>query len=295
MEQQAMTQTFHTPYIPPSQDAIDAIIQLALTEDLGDGDVTTLNTVPSDAAYTGDFLVKAPGVIAGLQIAQRVFVLLDPTVELHVRAGDGDRVDRGDIVGVVTGSGRAILSGERVALNLLQRMSGIATATRRYVDAVAGTHAVILDTRKTAPGLRVLDKWAVRLGGGQNHRIGLYDMALIKDNHIAAVGSITEAVRRVRAGDPRQRPIEVEVTNLDQLREALALPIDRILLDNMSHEMMRAAVELAAGRIPLEASGNVTLDTVAAIAATGVDFISIGALTHSVKALDVSLDLRAAA
>jgi nicotinate-nucleotide pyrophosphorylase (carboxylating) len=277
----------------PSVDQIDPIILAALAEDLGDGDVTTLNTIPPDAAYAGDFLVKAPGVIAGLQVAQRVFVLLDPSVELHILAGDGDRVDRGDIVGVVTGPGRAILSGERVALNLLQRMSGIATATRRYVDAVAGTNAVILDTRKTAPGLRVLDKWAVRLGGGRNHRIGLYDMALIKDNHIAAVGSITEAVRRVREGDQRHRPIEVEVTNLDQLREALASAIDRILLDNMSHEMMRAAVELTAGKIPLEASGNVTLDTVAAIAATGVDFISVGALTHSVKALDVSLDLRA--
>ena len=278
----------------PSVDQIDPIILAALAEDLGDGDVTTLNTIPPDAAYAGDFLVKAPGVIAGLQVAQRVFVLLDPSVELHILAGDGDRVDRGDIVGVVTGPGRAILSGERVALNLLQRMSGIATATRRYVDAVAGTNAVILDTRKTAPGLRVLDKWAVRLGGGRNHRIGLYDMALIKDNHIAAVGSITEAVRRVREGDQRHRPIEVEVTNLDQLREALASAIDRILLDNMSHEMMRAAVELTAGKIPLEASGNVNLDTVAAIAATGVDFISVGALTHSVKALDVSLDLRAA-
>ena len=277
----------------PSVDQIDPIILAALAEDLGDGDVTTLNTIPPDAAYAGDFLVKAPGVIAGLQVAQRVFVLLDPSVELHILAGDGDRVDRGDIVGVVTGPGRAILSGERVALNLLQRMSGIATATRRYVDAVAGTNAVILDTRKTAPGLRVLDKWAVRLGGGRNHRIGLYDMALIKDNHIAAVGSITEAVRRVREGDQRHRPIEVEVTNLDQLREALASAIDRILLDNMSHEMMRAAVELTAGKIPLEASGNVNLDTVAAIAATGVDFISVGALTHSVKALDVSLDLRA--
>ena len=289
-----MRSSFQVMTTSPAVDQIDPIILAALAEDLGDGDVTTLNTIPPDAAYAGDFLVKAPGVIAGLQVAQRVFVLLDPSVELHILAGDGDRVDQGDIVGVVTGPGRAILSGERVALNLLQRMSGIATATRRYVDAVAGTRAVILDTRKTAPGLRVLDKWAVRLGGGQNHRIGLYDMALIKDNHIAAVGSITEAVRRVREGDQRHRPIEVEVTNLDQLREALASAIDRILLDNMSHEMMRAAVEIAAGKIPLEASGNVTLDTVAAIAATGVDFISVGALTHSVKALDVSLDLRAA-
>ena len=287
-----MRSSFQVMTTSPAVDQIDPIILAALAEDLGDGDVTTLNTIPPDAAYAGDFLVKAPGVIAGLQVAQRVFVLLDPSVELHILAGDGDRVDQGDIVGVVTGPGRAILSGERVALNLLQRMSGIATATRRYVDAVAGTRAVILDTRKTAPGLRVLDKWAVRLGGGQNHRIGLYDMALIKDNHIAAVGSITEAVRRVREGDQRHRPIEVEVTNLDQLREALASAIDRILLDNMSHEMMRAAVEIAAGKIPLEASGNVTLDTVAAIAVTGVDFISVGALTHSVKALDVSLDLR---
>jgi len=290
-----MTQAAITSAVSPSDDQLDPIIRAALAEDLGDGDVTTLNTIPAGARLTGDFLVKAPGVLAGLQVVQRVFVLLDPAVEFRALAADEDRVDRGDIVGVVTGPGRAILSGERVALNLLQRMSGIATVTRRYVDAVAGTHAVILDTRKTAPGLRVLDKWAVRLGGGQNHRIGLYDMALIKDNHIAAVGSITEAVRRVREGDQHHRPIEVEVTNLDQLREALALPIDRILLDNMSHEMMRAAVETAAGKIPLEASGNVNLDTVAAIAATGVDFISAGALTHSVKALDVSLDLRATA
>ena len=288
-----MTQQFSAPAFAHADEALDAIIRHALAEDLGDGDVTTLNTIPADAEYTGDFLVKAPGVIAGLRVAARVFAALDPGVEFHTFAADGDQVKHGDIVATVAGSGRAILSGERVALNLLQRMSGIATATRRYVDAVAGTRAVILDTRKTAPGLRVLDKWAVRLGGGQNHRIGLYDMALIKDNHIAAVGSITEAVRRVREGDPRQRPIEVEVTDLDQLREALALPIDRILLDNMGHEMMRVAVELAAGKIPLEASGNVNLETVAAIAATGVDFISVGALTHSVKALDISLDLRA--
>jgi nicotinate-nucleotide pyrophosphorylase (carboxylating) len=204
---------------------------------------------------------------------------------------DGDWVEARQKFGTVRGPGRALLTGERVALNFMQRMSGIATMTRRFVDAVAGTNAVILDTRKTAPGLRVLDKWAVRLGGGQNHRIGLYDMAMIKDNHIAAVGGIAEAVRRVRAGDARGRPIEVEVTTLDQLREALAQPIDRILLDNMSLPQMREAVQIAAGRIPLEASGNVNLDTVAAIAATGVDYISSGALTHSVRALDISLDI----
>jgi nicotinate-nucleotide pyrophosphorylase (carboxylating) len=294
LEQNTMTQQFSAPAFAPADEALDDIIRRALAEDLGDGDVTTLNTIPPDAAYTGDFLVKAPGIIAGLQVAARVFGDLDPSVQFQALAAEGDRVNGGDVIATVTGPGRAILSGERVALNLLQRMSGIATSTRRYVDAVSGTRAAILDTRKTVPGLRVLDKWAVRLGGGQNHRFGLFDMALIKDNHIAAVGSITEAVRRVRAGDSRHRPIEVEVTNLDQLREALVLPIDRILLDNMSNDLMRAAVEMAAGKIPLEASGNVNLDTVAAIAATGVDFISVGALTHSVKALDVSLDLRAA-
>jgi nicotinate-nucleotide pyrophosphorylase (carboxylating) len=188
-----------------------------------------------------------------------------------------------------------VLSGERVALNFLQRMSGIATLTRRFVEAARGTRAVILDTRKTAPGLRALDKWAVRLGGGQNHRMGLYDMVLIKDNHIAAVGSITEAVARVRAGDPRHRPIEVEVTTLAELGEALALGVDRIMLDNMSHEQMREAVRITSGRIPLEASGGVRLDTVQAIAATGVDFISAGAITHSISALDISLDLDTAA
>ncbi len=273
---------------------MDELLSRALAEDLGDGDITSLSTIPAEAVFTGDFLVKAPGVIAGLTVAQRVFALLDPAVQFRASAVDGDRVAPGDIVAVVTGPGRALLSGERVALNFMQRMSGIATATRRYVDAVADARAVILDTRKTVPGLRLLDKWAVRLGGGQNHRIGLYDMALIKDNHIAAVGSITEAVQRVRENDTRGRLIEVEVTNLVQLREALALPVDRILLDNMSPAQMAEAVAIVGGKIPLEASGGVNLQTVAVIAATGVDFISVGALTHSVTALDVSLDLRAA-
>jgi len=278
--------------VRPSEAQLDAIIGRALAEDLGDGDVTTLNTIPADVRLTGEFLVKEAGVIAGLEAVRRVFACLDPAVEYRTLFADGDAAKPGDIIAAVAGPGRAILSGERVALNFLQRMSGIATATRRYVDAVAGSRAVILDTRKTVPGLRLLDKWAVRLGGGQNHRTGLFDMALIKDNHIAAVGAITEAVRRVREGDPLHRPIEVEVTDLAQLREALALPVDRILLDNMSLDRMRAAVEITAGKIPLEASGNVNLGTVAAVAASGVDYISIGALTHSVKALDISLDLR---
>lgn len=279
-----------------SSDAVQAqigqIIANALAEDIGDGDVTTLLTIPEAATVDGDFIAKEAGVVAGLAVVAQVFRQLSDQVELTPLAADGDTVAARQVIATIHGPGRAILTGERVALNLLQRMSGIATLTRRYVDAVQGTRAVILDTRKTAPGLRVLDKWAVRLGGGQNHRFGLYDMAMIKDNHIAAVGSLAAAVQRVRQGDPRQRPIEVEVTSLEQLSEALQQPVDRIMLDNMSLAQMADAVRMTAGRIPLEASGNVNLNTVAAIAATGVDFISAGALTHSVKALDISLDLR---
>jgi nicotinate-nucleotide pyrophosphorylase (carboxylating) len=275
----------------PAQADIDRIVLAALAEDIGDGDITTLSTIPEDLRLTGRFLAKESGVVAGIQLVWRAFALLDPRVELLVLIGDGVCVERGQVIAQVSGPGRAILTGERVALNFLQRMSGIATATRAYVDAVAGTHAVILDTRKTVPGLRALDKWAVRLGGGSNHRIGLYDMVLIKDNHIAAVGSIAEAVERVRANDSRGRPIEVEVTTLEQLAEALTLPIDRILLDNMPPDVMREAVMMAGGRIPLEASGGIDENTVREVAETGVDFISVGALTHSVTAMDISLDL----
>ena len=274
------------------QTQIGQIIANALAEDIGDGDVTTLLTIPETAMVDGDFIAKEAGVAAGLAVVAQVFRQLSDQVQVTPLAADGERVAARQVMATIHGPGRAILTGERVALNFLQRMSGIATLTRRYVDAVQGTHAVILDTRKTAPGLRVLDKWAVRLGGGQNHRFGLYDMAMIKDNHLAAVGSLAAAVQRVRQGDPRQRPIEVEVTNLEQLRDALQQPVDRIMLDNMSLAQMTDAVRMTAGRIPLEASGNVNLNTVAAIAATGVDFISAGALTHSVKALDISLDLR---
>jgi nicotinate-nucleotide pyrophosphorylase (carboxylating) len=274
---------------------VNAIVRRALEEDLGDGDVTTRCTIGPDAWVTGRLLAKAPGVVAGLEVVRSVFGLLDARVRLAPRVADGEEVEARTVVADISGPGRAVLSGERVALNFLQRMSGIATLTRRFVEAARGTRAVILDTRKTAPGLRALDKWAVRLGGGQNHRMGLYDMVLIKDNHIAAVGSITEAVARVRAGDPRHRPIEVEVTTLAELGEALALGVDRIMLDNMSHEQMREAVRITSGRIPLEASGGVRLDTVQAIAATGVDFISAGAITHSISALDISLDLDTAA
>jgi nicotinate-nucleotide pyrophosphorylase (carboxylating) len=265
-----------------------AVVQRALDEDIGDGDVTTLCTVPADAVAEGSFYAKQAGVVAGLEVARLTFSLVDERVRFFPRVADGDRVERGDVIATVAGPARALLSAERVALNFLQRMSGIATMTRQFVDAVRGT-SVILDTRKTVPGLRLLDKWAVRLGGGQNHRTGLYDMVLIKENHIAAVGSISGAVARVRAQDERARAIEVEVTNLNELEEALSLDVDRIMLDNMSPAEMREAVHLAAGRVPLEASGNVSLDNVADVAATGVDYISIGMLTHSVKALDISL------
>lgn len=267
------------------------IIQRALNEDIGDGDVTTRCTVPQDVTLAGRFVAKEAGGIAGLEVARQAFALLDTAVQFESFIADGQPVPAGTAIAQVRGPGRAILSAERVALNFLQRMSGIATMTRRFVEAVQETSAVILDTRKTAPGLRPFDKWAVRLGGGQNHRFGLYDMVLIKDNHIAAVGSISAAVARVRAADERRRAIEVEVKTLDELREALGLDVDRIMLDNMSPAEMREAVRIAGGRTPLEASGNVTLRTVAAIAATGVDFISVGMLTHSVQALDISLEL----
>jgi nicotinate-nucleotide pyrophosphorylase (carboxylating) len=275
------------------------IIGLALAEDIADGDITTEATVEAGAIYEGRMIAKAAGVVAGLEIARRTFHCLDASVEFHALVEEGGTVTKGDLIAEVRGPGRALLTGERVALNFLQRMSGIATATRRYVDAVAGTNAKILDTRKTVPGLRLLDKWAVALGGGMNHRIGLYDMALIKDNHIVAAGGIRPAVERVRAADRRGRlvespRIEVEVKNLDELREALSLNVDLIMLDNMTPEQMAEAVRIANGRIPLEASGNVSLETVRRIAETGVDYISVGKLTHSVEALDISFLLNEA-
>ena len=272
---------------------VKSIVRRALKEDIGEGDVTSRCTVPPRALLTGRFIAKEAGIVAGLEVARLTFSLLDERVELTSHVADGDPVTVGKVIATVSGPGRALLGGERVALNFLQRMSGIATLTRRFVTAVQGTPAVILDTRKTAPGLRLLDKWAVRLGGGQNHRFGLYDMVLIKDNHIAAVGGITQAAARVRAGDRQRRLIEVEVKTLAELQEALGLEVDRIMLDNMSLVEMREAVRLTGGRVPLEASGNVTLENVAAVAATGVNYISVGALTHSVRALDISLLLEA--
>lgn len=271
---------------------IQKVIENALLEDIGpNGDVTSGLSLSPDAKSVGDFLTKNEGVIAGLEIARLVFDLLDPTIEFETLATDGSDIKSGQVVAVVGGRTRSLLAGERIALNFIQRMSGIATLTRQFVRTVAPYSTVILDTRKTAPGLRAIDKLAVKLGGGQNHRFSLSDAILIKDNHIAAVGTVSQTLARVLNHNHLNLPVEVEVKNLDELREALAFPVNRILLDNMSLDQMRAAVQITSGKVPLEASGNVTLQTVADIAATGVTHISIGALTHSVKALDISLEI----
>lgn len=272
--------------------AIDAAIDAALREDMPEGDITSESIIPPDARTEAYFLAKEDGVLAGLDIASRVFAKIDPSVIFIERFRDGATFHATDKLARVKGPTIALLKGERTALNFLQHLCGVATATRRFVEAVAGTKTRILDTRKTTPGLRLLEKYAVRTGGGANHRISLSDMVLIKDNHLRQVGNIAEAVRRARS---KVRPgvrIEVEVTSLLQVREALAAGADVIMLDNMPLETMHQAVMLAAGgrRVPLEASGNMTFDRLRAVAETGVDFISVGALTHSARAVDISLD-----
>jgi len=266
-----------------------ATIRSALAEDIGSGDATTNSIVPAEADMRGQIIAKQGGVIAGLDVAQTVYQMVDAQVDFRSHVDEGARVTNCQVLALVSGRTRSLLTAERTALNFLGRISGIATLTRSFVDAVAGTKAVILDTRKTAPGLRLVDKLAVRRGGGQNHRIGLYDMVLIKDNHIDYAGSITLAVQRARAGAPGLA-IEVEARTLEDVREALAIGVERILLDNMTPESMAEAVRLTVGRAKLEASGNVTLETVRRIAETGVDYISVGALTHSAKVFDVSFD-----
>jgi len=282
-------------YNPNQVAQLKFIIQEALDEDIGTGDITSLATIPADLHCQGEFIAKAEGVIAGLEVVQWTFELVDPQIQFVPHLQDGEVVRNRTAIATASGSGSALLQGERVALNFLQRMSGIATLTQCFVQAVAGTQAVILDTRKTVPGLRLFDKWAVRLGGGQNHRFGLDDMALIKDNHIAAAGGITAAMERMRLYQAQSSAapvaIEVEVKNLEELQEALTLGVDRIMLDNMSLEAMSKAVAITQGATPLEASGNVNLKTVGAIAQTGVDYISVGHLTHSVTALDISFCL----
>jgi len=271
-------------------DPIARAVEIALAEDVGTGDVTTEATVPADAVGTAEILVKEPGVVCGLGVAESVFRALDEDIGFERLVEDGATV--GDVpaaVATVSGLERAILTGERVALNFLGRLSGIATLTRTHVDAVAGTRADVLDTRKTTPGLRALEKYAVACGGGKNHRFGLDDAVLVKDNHLRAAGSVAQAVAAVRA--LTELPVEIECESLDQVGEALAAGVEAILLDNMALDELRSAVALTDGRARLEASGGITLENIRAVAETGVDEISVGALTHSARSLDVSLEL----
>ena len=271
-------------------DAIREAVASALAEDIGAGDVTTMATVPAEAVGTAEILLKEPGVVCGLGVAEAALRALDEEIRFEALVEDGTLVsDVPAPVATVTGSERAILTGERVALNFLGRLSGIATLTRQYADAVEGTGAAVLDTRKTTPGLRALEKYAVACGGGRNHRFGLDDAVLVKDNHLRAAGSIPRAVERVR--EISDLPVEVECETLEQVGEALAAGVDAILLDNMSLDGLRSAVALADGHARLEASGGITLDNIRAVAETGVDEISVGALTHSARSLDVSLEL----
>jgi nicotinate-nucleotide pyrophosphorylase (carboxylating) len=272
-------------------DAIQEAVTAALAEDVGTGDVTTDSTVSAEAVGTATILLKEPGVVCGLAVAEAAFRALDEDIGFDALVHDGTLVtDVPAPVATVTGSERAILTGERVALNFLGRLSGVATLTKRYSDALAGTGAAVLDTRKTTPGLRALEKYAVACGGGKNHRFGLDDAVLVKDNHLRAAGSISRAVERVR--EASDLPVEVECETLDQVAEALAAGVEAILLDNMSLDGLRSAVALADGRVRLEASGGITLENIRAVAETGVDEISVGALTHSSRSLDVSLELR---
>lgn len=271
-------------------DVLERAVLAALAEDVGEGDVTTEALVGEDSSSIGTLLLREAGVVCGLRAAEIAFRSLDDELVFEPLVEDGDQVEEGGgEVARLSGRTRAILTGERTALNFLGRLSGIATLTRRYVDAVAGTGVAILDTRKTTPGLRALEKHAVRTGGGRNHRFGLDDGVLVKDNHLLAGGSIVDAVARLRAST--DLPIEIECDTLAQVEEALAAGADAILLDNMSLDALRTAVAVARGRARLEASGGVTLETVCSIAETGVDEISIGALTHSARSLDVSLEL----
>ena len=274
----------------PERLLVEPLVRSALAEDIGTGDATTLATVPDNLTASAVFLAKADGVVCGLDIAALAMELVDPMVRFERLVEDGARVASGTIVATVEGNARSLLTAERVALNFLQRLSGVATLTRHFVDAVAGTSARIVDTRKTTPGLRVLEKYAVRCGGGSNHRFGLSDGILIKDNHLAAGGGVAACVRAARQQAPHSLRVEVECKTLDQVREAVDCGADILLLDNMNLDQLREAVTMIGGRSVAEASGGVSLKTVAAIASTGVDIISVGALTHSAPALDIALD-----
>lgn len=268
---------------------IDRIIENALAEDIHTGDITTLAVVRQGGEARAIIKAKEEMVLAGIRVAARVFSLLDERIAFTPHFADGDLLASGDLIAELRGDASVLLQGERVALNLLQRMCGIATLTARYAEAVRGTRARVVDTRKTTPGLRVLEKYSVRVGGGTNHRTGLYDGVLIKENHIAAAGGITEAVRRARNYIPHTLKIEIETETLPQVAEALAAGADIIMLDNMDLAAIREAVALIGGRALVEASGGVNLDTIRGIAETGVDIISVGALTHSARAMDISM------
>jgi nicotinate-nucleotide pyrophosphorylase (carboxylating) len=271
----------------------EPLVRAALAEDIGPGDITSILCIPAGTRATAVMLAKQQGVIAGLEIAEMAFHLIDPDAVWQAHLNDGARVGEGRTpLATITGDARALLTAERVALNFVQRLSGIATLTARYAALTIGTHARIADTRKTTPGLRMLEKYAVRAGGGFNHRLGLYDAVLIKDNHIKAAGSIAQAVAAARAHVSHTMKIEVEAVTLGMVEEALQIKADIILLDNMDTETMRRAVQLIAGRAISEASGGLTETRIAEVAATGVDILSIGALTHSAPALDISLDFK---
>ena len=265
-----------------------ALINLALQEDVGSGDITTDNLIPAGDIRNAYLVAKANGIIAGLEVAEMVFRHFDSQLEWKPKVADGETVTVGDVIVEFSATYRAMLTGERTALNFLQRMSGIATVSAQYAAAVKGTKTRILDTRKTLPGFRLLDKYAVRAGGAVNHRIGLYDMVMIKDNHIAVAGGIASALKTIRAAIKPGIKVEVEAATLHEVQQALDAGADIIMLDNMDNKTMKAAVGLIAGRAKTEASGNMTLEKVIEVAATGVDFISVGALTHSVMALDIS-------
>ncbi len=268
---------------------LDEMLLAALREDIGTGDITTESTIPAGRIALGKYRAKESGVLCGIGAAKRVFELINPVITFTAFKKDGDRIEKGEIIAEVRGEAADVLTGERVGLNLMQRMSGIATRTAEAVKQVEGTGAKICDTRKTTPGLRVIEKYAVRVGGGTNHRFNLADGILIKDNHIVAAGSITAAVKAARANAPHTLKIEVEVESFDQLEEALEAGADIIMLDNMSCEDMAKAVKIVGGRAVTEASGNMGERDLAEVAAAGVDLISIGALTHSVRSLDISL------
>jgi len=275
------------------QELIDDLIRLAFKEDIGDGDHTTLSTIPASAQGRVQLIVKETGVLAGVEIARKIFHTFDPDLRMEIFIPDGSDVKVGDIAFTVEGKTRSLLQTERLVLNVMQRMSGIATATRNYVKKLEGTKTRILDTRKTTPGMRILEKEAVRIGGGHNHRIGLFDMILLKDNHIDFSGGIENAIIRAKEycwKNGKQLPIEIEVRNFDELNEVLRIgDVDRIMLDNFNVADTGKAVELVNGRYPLESSGGITYETVRDYAETGVDYVSIGALTHSIKSLDMSL------